>query len=134
VYLMSQRLQRHPFLALFDGADPNATTPGRRTTTVPTQALYFLNDPFVHRCADRLAGRLLDGASTGMDGSIILRASREILGRTPTAAEAERAREFLAEYRGELETAGTRGSAAERTALAAWIRVLYSSNEFLTVD
>ena len=26
VYLMTQRIQRHPFLALFDGADPNAST------------------------------------------------------------------------------------------------------------
>ena len=26
VYLMTQRIQRHPFLALFDGADTNAST------------------------------------------------------------------------------------------------------------
>ena len=134
VYLMSQRLQRHPFLALFDGADPNATTPGRRTTTVPTQALYFLNDPFVHRCADRLAGRLLEGARAPQGDDVLRRASREIMGRSPTPAEAGRAREFLTEYRTELETTGAHGVAAERTALAAWIRVLYASNEFLTVD
>ncbi|HQZ64855.1 MAG TPA: PSD1 and planctomycete cytochrome C domain-containing protein, partial [Planctomycetaceae bacterium] len=47
VYLMTQRLKRHPFLALFDGPDTNASTPDRLGTTVPTQALYFLNDPFV---------------------------------------------------------------------------------------
>ena len=129
VYLMAQRLQRHPFLALFDGADPNATTPGRRTTTVPTQALYFLNDPFVHGCADRLAGRLF-----GAEGDLVQRASREILGRDPTQAEVTAARAFLTDYRAELERVGTRGAAADRTALAAWIRVLYSSNEFLTVD
>ena len=129
VYLMAQRLQRHPFLALFDGADPNATTPGRRTTTVPTQALYFLNDPFVHGCADRLAGRLL-----GAKGDAVRRASREILGRDPTAPESAEALAFLAEYRAELERVGTRGTAVEQTALAAWIRVLYASNEFLTVD
>jgi hypothetical protein len=134
VYLMAQRLQRHPFLALFDGADPNATTPGRRTTTVPTQALYFLNDPFVHRCADRLAGRLLEGTRAGEVDDVVRRASREVLGRIPTPAEAGRARQFLAEYRSELETMGTRGAASERAAVAAWIRVLYASNEFLTVD
>ena len=43
---MTQRIKRHPFLALFDGADPNASTPGvRHTTTVPTQALFFLTTP-----------------------------------------------------------------------------------------
>ena len=30
VYLMVQRQRRHPFLALFDGADPNASTPTSR--------------------------------------------------------------------------------------------------------
>src|SRR5205085_8936754 len=53
VYLMTQRISRHPFLALFDGADPNASTAERRTTTVPTQALYFLNDPFIHAKAEK---------------------------------------------------------------------------------
>ena len=52
---MTQRIKRHPFLALFDGADPNATTAVRLATTVPTQALYFLNDPFVHAKAEKYA-------------------------------------------------------------------------------
>lgn len=64
VYLMVQRIKRHPFLALFDGADPNSSTAERRLTTVPTQALYFLNDPFVHaksvKMAERLPGRAAD--------------------------------------------------------------------------
>ena len=55
VYLINVRNRRHPFLGLFDGADPNATTPARQATTVPTQALYFLNDPFFH---DRAAALL----------------------------------------------------------------------------
>ncbi len=31
---MTQRIKRHPFLALFDGPDPNTSTAGRQTTTV----------------------------------------------------------------------------------------------------
>jgi hypothetical protein len=58
VFLMTQRLKRHPFLALFDGADPNASTAERRTTTVPTQALFFLNDPFVHEMSRQFARRV----------------------------------------------------------------------------
>ena len=53
------RMCRHPFLALFDGADPSVSTAQRGVTTVPTQALFFLNNPLVHQQADRLAGRLL---------------------------------------------------------------------------
>jgi hypothetical protein len=64
VYLMVQRQRRHPFLALFDGADPNSSTGRRQVTTVPTQALYFLNDPFFHKQANGLAERLERTAST----------------------------------------------------------------------
>src|SRR5262249_23697252 len=63
VYLMTQRLKRHPFLALFDGADTNASTPLRSPTTVPTQALYFMNDPFVHEQANAFAARLIGNAA-----------------------------------------------------------------------
>src|SRR4029079_15580835 len=35
VYLMTQRIQRHPFLAPFDGADTNMSTPARSTSTAP---------------------------------------------------------------------------------------------------
>src|SRR5258706_594008 len=59
IYLMTQRLKRHPYLALFDGADTNASTPRRQDTTVPTQSLFLMNDPFVHEQAAGLARRLL---------------------------------------------------------------------------
>src|SRR6185436_3191297 len=59
VYLMTQRIQRHPFLALFDGPDANASTPERANSTIPTQSLYFLNDPFFHARAESFARRLL---------------------------------------------------------------------------
>ena len=85
VYLMTQRTRRHPFLALFDGADPNASTAQRNTTTVPTQALYFLNDPFVHAQADRFAARLLQGAAD--DAGRIDLAHRLAYGRPATLEE-----------------------------------------------
>ncbi|MBM3824375.1 MAG: DUF1553 domain-containing protein [Verrucomicrobia bacterium] len=59
VYLMTQRIQRHPYLALFDGADPSASTASRTTSTTPLQALYLLNDGFVHRQAQAFAQRIL---------------------------------------------------------------------------
>ncbi|MFM8495775.1 MAG: DUF1553 domain-containing protein, partial [Planctomycetia bacterium] len=119
-YLMVQRQRRHPFLALFDGADPNATTPSRQKTTVPTQALYFLNDPFFHGQADALARRLAGRADRA---ERIGAGYRIAFQRSPTAAEADRAAGFLDTYPGSDE---------ER--LAAWARVLLASNEFLHVD
>jgi hypothetical protein len=62
IYLMTQRLRRHPFLALFDGPDPSSSTAQRSVTTVPTQALFFINNPFVHEQSLQLAERLLRGS------------------------------------------------------------------------
>ena len=130
VYLMVQRIKRHPFLALFDGADPNTTTPERRPTTVPTQALFFLNDPFVHAKAEKFAARLQTARPD--EAQRIELANRLTLGRAPTEAERTEASEFLAAYRAEIAASG-KGN-AEITALAAYVRTLFGSNEFLHLD
>jgi hypothetical protein len=130
VYLMTQRIRRHPFLALFDGADPNASTAERRTTTVPTQALFFLNDPFVHANSDRFADSVL---AAGTDDPQRIRAAyRFAFGRDPSATELAEGADFLAAYRTEL--AASKTGDVERPAWAAFARVLIGSNEFLTVD
>jgi hypothetical protein len=127
---MTQRIKRHPFLALFDGADPNATTAERLGTTAPTQALYFLNAPFVHANADQWAARLL---SSGADepGRIEL-AWRQAVGRLPAEIERAEATEFLAAYRAEATAANL--DDVERRSLAAYLRALFGANEFLHVD
>ncbi len=129
VYLLTLRNRRHPFLGLFDGADPNATTPQRQVTTVPTQSLYFLNDPFFHRQAEIVAARLLEESD---DEQRLRSLYRTVLQREPTSSERDRARDFLLRY---LEVLG---DVAEhnRPALAwgAFTRVLLSSNEFLYLD
>jgi len=130
VYLMTQRIKRHPFLALFDGPDPNASTAERRTTTVPTQALYFLNDPFVHASSEAFADRMLASASD--EAGQIVASYRFALGRNPGPPEQASAAAFLAAYRSELAAAGL--DHGPRPALAAFARVLFGSNEFLTVD
>jgi hypothetical protein len=119
-YLMVQRQRRHPFLSLFDGADPNATTAARQTTTVPTQALYFINDPFFHAQADTLAKKL---ASLPDDDTRITASWRILFQRQPTAAETQRTKAFLATY-----------PADNANQWAAQVRVLMASNEFLHID
>jgi hypothetical protein len=124
---MVQRIKRHPFLALFDGADPNSSTAERRITTVPTQALYFLNDPFVHAKSLAFAQRL-QADHRSEDDQIEL-ASRLALGRSATPLERAEAASFLAAYRAE---AGTTGHTVEP--MAAYVRTLFGSNEFLHCD
>lgn len=56
---MQKRNRRSRFFALFDGSDPNASTPVRDVTTVPTQGgFFFLNDPFLHERAAKFSERI----------------------------------------------------------------------------
>ncbi len=130
IYLMTQRLKRHPFLALFDGADPNASTADRLVTTVPTQSLYFLNDPFIHAASEKWAKRLRDNCAN--ESQSIIQAYRQTLGRSPTHAEMRDATVFLDSYRAELN-AGKNDKIDERS-LAAFLRTLFASNEFLHIE
>jgi len=120
VYMMVQRQRRHPFLALFDGPDPNASTPVREQTTVPTQALYFLNDEFFHASANLTASNFL---ANHAKSAPVTELYRFIFQREPTMAEIGVANRLFQTYDG--------------TELAKWqalCRILLASNEFIYVD
>ncbi len=119
-YQMVQRQRSHPFLTLFDGADPNASTAERHLTTVPTQALYFMNDPFFHAQAARLAASL---TALPDDAARLRRVFRTVLQREPADDEQTWAAQFLAAYPG---TAGEKWAACSR--------VLLAGNEFIHVE
>lgn len=119
VYLMTQRIKRHPFLALFDGPDPNTSTAGRQTTIVPTQALFFLNDPFAHARAESLAVRLLKLPD---DRARVEHACLLFYGRPAHDKDYSIAQRFLA------------AEGDRKVACAAWLRVMFASNEFVYID
>jgi hypothetical protein len=132
VYLMVQRLHPHPYLALFNGPDTSVTTPLRDSSTVALQALYLLNNPFVHDQARRFAGQLL---ASEPDASDRLRlAYVRAFGRPPTEAEQGQAAEFLARYEQSLDREGVSADRRPSEAWAALARALLASNEFLYVD
>ena len=132
VYLMTQRIQRHPFLALFDGPDTNASTAGRTTTTTPLQALFLMNDPFVHEQARALATRLRKEGAT--DDARIERAFLLLFARPPSAEERAPTREFFANLVGRLREAGTPEGQIEARAWESFARALFMSNEFVYVN
>lgn len=120
VFLMVQRQRRHPYLALFDGADPNSSTAARQTTTVPTQALFFLNAPFFHEQSAEFAQRVEKEAE--LEAQIRL-AFQFLFQRVPNTSEMAAAQQFHTQYPG---TSHDRWS--------AYARVLMASNEFIYVD
>ncbi|MCA9074767.1 MAG: DUF1553 domain-containing protein [Planctomycetaceae bacterium] len=132
IYLMQQRLKRHPFLGLFDGADANVSTAHRSLTTVPTQALFLMNNKFVHEQSASLATRLLaesDDESTRIDAALQI-----AFGRVPIEAERQESHSFLTTYREALEESAASPTNTELTSWAAFARTLLTRNDFLFVD
>jgi hypothetical protein len=58
VYVYQRRSLPYPMFDTFDHPDMNVTAGARHVSTVPTQALTLLNNPFVLSEASRLAARI----------------------------------------------------------------------------
>ena len=129
VYLMTQRIQRHSFLAIFDGADPSVSTPRRSSTTTPLQSLYLLNDQLVHEQAFKFADRLLrlQVHDKLTEEQLVERAFELCLSRPPSDWEVAQA----------LNHVSSINATAVESPLAGWqslARVMFRLNEFVYVD
>jgi hypothetical protein len=132
VYVMQQRLKKHPFFEVFDGADANATTDNRAQSVTPVQALFLMNSPFMHEQSDRFAvrvGMAYDTLQERIDYAFQL-----AYGRAPGLEEIREAQNYLRRTRLELQAANTPADQLNQKALASYLRVVMSSNEFLYVD
>jgi mono/diheme cytochrome c family protein len=131
VYLMVQRNRRHPYLSLFDAADPNQSVAARQPTTTPTQSLFLMNSPFVHQVADGFAQRIV--SVPGDDFAKARWAFETAHGQIPEESVERDALSFVSTYRDKL----TGNDPAESRELRAWsalARVLMTGNAFLYVD
>lgn len=132
IYLMVQRNRRHPFLALFDAADPNQSVAERQPTTTPTQSLFLMNSPFVHEQSAAFAQRLL--AIEG-DAATRVRSAFELAhGRVPSESDVADAVTFITAYRDKLATQNIPPDQQPVAAWSAFARVLLTGNAFLYVD
>ena len=93
VYGFVERGRIPGLLSVFDFASPDTHAPLRYNTTVPQQALFLLNSPFVTEQAKALAARVasVSGAEQKVTGLFEL-----ALGRKPTAEEAQAGIQFTA--------------------------------------
>lgn len=132
VYLMTQRLQRHPFLALFDGPDTNNSTESRRSSTVPQQALFSMNNPFIDEQATALAQRVLANERTTENRLTLI--YKLAWSRAPESDEAERSLGWLKEGARLANESGADASQSEVLAWSTLARVMLTANEFFYVD
>ena len=113
VYVFRRRSLGFPFFDTFDLPDQNQTAAARNVSTVSTQALTLMNNPFVLNQAELFAERLEREAPGDLDAQIDL-AYLIALTRKPTDAEREVAR----------------GLATEQS-LVDFTHVMMNLNEFL---
>lgn len=132
VYVMRQRIRRHPYFGMFDGADTNACTAGRATSNAPNQALWFLNGELVHTAAKAFAKRLLESAHSA-DERVQL-AYQRAYGRPATAEETDRALAHILRCHEVLATKPDAGPARDLAAWSSLARVMLAANEFVVVD
>ncbi len=132
IYMMQQRIKKHPFLAMFDGADTNASTAERVESTTPLQALYMMNDKFVFDRSEKIAARLMNEAPDS--ATRIGRAISLCLNRPAGAEDVGAAIQFMNAYQVKLKATTVLVEAREQAALAAYMRVVLCGNEFFYVE
>jgi hypothetical protein len=129
VYLPLLRGLTPRSLEVFDFAEQGMVTGSRDSTTVATQALYLLNDPFVRQQSRELAKRILQSEGLA-DADRILLTYKLAFGRTASASEVQRAEAFLADFKSAATDAQYAG---EKPRLAAWTsycQAILASAEF----
>ena len=117
LYGFVKRSVPEPIAEAFDAPDRIATCGRRNRTTVPTQALTLLNDPFVRSCAEGFAERVTREAGSD-PGCRVDRAFAIAIGRPPRRSEREAAVGLLA------------GGGS----LVDLCHVLFTLNEFIYID
>lgn len=123
IYQMTKRLTADPYPQTFDGPDPNVCTATRDRSVTSLQALYFVNDPFVHEQAAGFAKAL---ATEKDEAGRLQRAFLATLSRRPTEEEAQWLREHLQALR--------KDGHDDTQAWASVARSLFRLNEFLYLD
>jgi hypothetical protein len=132
VYLMTQRLQRHPYLVLFDGPDTNTSTEQRTSATVPQQALFLMNNPFVRTQAEGFARTLM--RATNDPRQRVQLAYDLAFSRAAKPIEVEKGLWYIDEYARQLAQIGISKEHWQEEAWTSFARTMLCANEFVYVD
>jgi len=119
VFVPIVRNNLSPMFEVFDFPEPSETKGHRDVTTVPTQALFLMNSPFVMAQARSASVRLMD-LMLPSDEARIKRVYLETLGRAPSLAETKKSLEYVQSFK----------DASPPTAWARFYQALFESAEF----
>jgi hypothetical protein len=137
VYLPIARELLPDALAVFDFAEPGFVSGHRETTTVPAQALFMLNSPFIASASQKLAERVVASYPTIGDETASLEPRVQlayglVLSRTPSETELHAAMKFFAKFASVAAAPDPNGlgTHAVPPAWTSFCRVLFASAEF----
>ena len=122
VYVPAFRNSILGLFEVFDMANPNLVVGNRTTSTLPTQALFFMNSPWVIEQSRAAARRLLADSQSCEERTTL--AFQRILGRRPADDEVQIVQSYLREN----ETIN------EEARWAGVVQTLFSSLDFRYVD
>ncbi len=131
LYIFNKRGLLPPLMTTFDQCDSTLPCGQRDVTTVPSQSLTLLNNPFTHDCSRQLAARVLEHAGSEVSDQIVL-AWQMALARTPDEIEITLAQSYLDQQASRFAAEGHESPAQK--ALESLCHALLNSNEFVYVD
>jgi hypothetical protein len=130
IYLPVVRNNLYDVFQLFDSTDAAVSKGDRATTTVATQALFYMNSDLVADSAGDLAGRLL---AIGDDTSRVERLYQTAYVRAPSAREVERVLGAVAEFERDLQSRVPDAATRRAKAWSLVTQAVLSANEFVYV-
>ncbi len=137
VYLPIVRGFIPEMLSVFDFPEPSIIAGQRDVTTVPTQALFMMNSPFVIEQADLMARRLFAAVPDDDEQRLDL-AYRIAYSRHPTQQETAAGLQYLAETQAAMEPGGNSdGPSDAECRLTCWgglCQAIFASAEFRYVE
>jgi len=114
IYQMQQRIQKNPYLDMFDGPDGGLHLGDRKASVTTLQALYFMNSKFIHEQAEAITERLPEEHKVEYLYELVFN-------RRAEDKELEFAESYFAKDNSRQRWAG-------------YVRSMLSSNEFLYID
>jgi Protein of unknown function (DUF1549)/Protein of unknown function (DUF1553)/Planctomycete cytochrome C len=129
VYLPMVRGMVPETLAVFDMADPSLPVAQREVTTVPTQALFLMNNSFVLQTCQSIAQRML--AEIPSDDTIrVEHLYLTCLNRLPTSSERNHAMQYLQQFEALVSNKLSDAKARQEAVWTSLAQTLVATGEF----
>ena len=129
IYLPIVRGNVPAALTVFDFPAPEMLVGNRPTTTVPAQALFMMNSPFVVSQAEQTASKLLTDSKQS-DRQRVSELYLACLGREATTAEQSEAVQYIDALKQQNGKENSDAKVAEQKAWASYCQILFASTEF----